>query len=155
GQRHLTSLHCGPIRPQGEPATRTAEMPYGRLLMHADAQTRTRVAQAPREPGRVNQGAAVPVPYAAQVRGRAALGRYRPGPKQLATALRERGQLPWSGGDTQLTRPLEVTLDAVLGDGGLDLVEVLPAQPLEFVDLVREAGAPVGPAVGQAGRAEA
>ena len=49
----------------------------------------------------------------------------------------------------------EVGVDPVSGDGGFDAVEVLPAEPFERVELVREPVKAVGFAVGQAAGTEA
>ena len=64
------------------------------------------------------------------------------------------GQLPGPGRDGQLAGALEVTVDPVPGHGGRDLVQVLPAEPVQDGHLRPEPLQPVGQPVGEAGRAE-
>jgi hypothetical protein len=57
--------------------------------------------------------------------------------------------------DVQFSCTFELGVDPVSGDGGFDVVEVLPAEPFERVELVREPVQAVGFAVGQAAGTEA
>ena len=63
--------------------------------------------------------------------------------------------LPVFHRDVQFSGAFELGVDSVSGDGGFDAVEVLPAEPFERVELVREPVQAVGFAVGQAAGTEA
>ena len=63
--------------------------------------------------------------------------------------------LPGCDGRADLTRPPPVAVDAVASDGTLDLVQVLEAEPIQRLQLIREVTEAVVDAVRQRGHAEA
>src|SRR6266567_2848824 len=70
-------------------------------------------------------------------------------------SLAQRSDLVVLGGHGDRAGPLEVAVDAVPADRGLDRVKVLRTQPLQRAELGREPLPSVVRAVGQAGLAEA
>ena len=111
----------------------------------------------------MDQGARALVPQTGQERGGVDVGlqllafeedRGRAVGAGPGLGLAEPGHLVGLGGDVQLARALEVAVDAELGDGRLDGVEVLGAEALQDGDLLGEPLGAVGQAVGEARRAE-
>ena len=154
GARGGGEFQRGAVRPDGGDVG---------LLGDADACVQAGTTQPPRQFGGVEHRRGVAVPDAAEVGGRVQLraGRLRVeaiGPQAEAVGegrfLVEYLKLPGCRGHRQFAGAFPVAVDAQLGDGPLDGVEVAPAERHERIDLFGEAGQAVGRAVGEARRAE-
>ena len=115
--------------------------------------------QAEGELRRVHQRRGAGVPDAGEVGGGVHLGAYRglvEEQRVLAVgALAHPLHLMRLDGEVDGAVALELGVDAELGEGGLDLVEVRQPELLQPVELLREAADAVLVAVGEAGLAEA
>lgn len=136
------------------------------MLVHPHPELHARALEAPGQFGRVEHGDPAPVvqpgqegrgvdlfPYGRGVEELDAVGETPP--LQLLVPRAQFFRLVRLGGDVDLAAALEVAVEGVAGDRGLDLVEVAGAQLLQLPDLVRPAGEPVGQTVGEGGGAEA
>ncbi len=162
---HRTVVHPdGDGRGCAGPAGDVIEPVDGGVLVEPHADLLTAPPQAPGQPGRIDQRAPVLVPQAGQVGGGMDLvphrvgvevGHLQPVAERLLLGQPEPVDLVGLGGHVEFAGALEPAVDGLVGDGGLDGVEVGPTQSLQEVDLPGEAFDAVAEAVGQAGRTEA
>ena len=132
--------------------------------MQPHARVQAGLAQAAREPRRVDHRARVPVPGPAQEGGEIELAAHR-GRVELSHVVTETAggfdllvqviELPGLSGDGQLAYWGEAAVDAAVGHRLADLGQVLRAQFFQQRHLGREARQAVADPVGEAGGAEA
>ncbi len=136
---------------------------HRRPLEDAHAERQACRPQPPGQPGRIDERGVGAVPAAAEVRRRVHLRAHGVLVEQhgVVTEFLQHGhrlgqpvELVRLGGDVERSRPVEVAVDAVTRDGGLDRVQILAAEPLQRGQVVGEARAAVLGAVGQGRGAE-